>query len=540
MALEEYRRKRNFGLTPEPPARLAAGPGHSFVVQKHAARQLHYDFRLELDGVLKSWAVPKGPCLDPSARRLAVAVEDHPLAYGTFEGIIPAGQYGAGTVLLWDRGTWHPLGDPSQGLAAGHLKFELHGEKLQGRWALVRMKTPHTKPRAGSSHDGDGDGGPNWLLIKDRDEHARSESEWNVTLARPDGVASGRDLPAIAAGTPAKASTPAKAGTPAKADTPAKTGTSALGQGTGQVRVAGVRLTHPERMLYPAVGVTKLDLARFYERVGERMLPYLMDRPLTLLRGPQGMTGQRFYARHTGAATPREIRHLDISRGTGSGTAMMVDDLPGLIALAQMNVLEIHPWNARAQDLDHPDRMVFDLDPGPEVAWLEVVAAARDVRQVLETLGLVSFVKTTGGKGLHVVVPLDRGPSWEDTLEFSRLVAQGLALFAPARFSAGLAKARRADKTFVDYLRNRRAATAVSAYSARASDKATVSVPLTWEGLGKSPGPAAFRLDEVLDWYPADDPWDGYAQTVQQLTSAQIKAARQALASADRGPRRKS
>jgi bifunctional non-homologous end joining protein LigD len=739
MALEEYRRKRDFKLTTEPPARVGATPtGRSFVVQKHAARRLHYDFRLELNGVLKSWSVPKGPCFDPAARRLAVEVEDHPIDYGGFEGIIPAGQYGGGTVLLWDRGTWNPLSDPNQGLAEGHLKFELQGEKLHGRWALVRMK-----PRARAA--GGRDNERNWLLIKDRDQYARPEAEWSVTDARPESVASARDMPAIAAaadrvwhsagsGTdpgavpgarpgpmpdwvaPAQAkrarsvpsgdqwlheievegervvarieaghvrllgsdgadrtealesllpavealaagdaiidcvataldaeghstavppaemlsaldllyldgydltraplaarkrllaaliasAKPARAGGwtarlhyadhvtgrgretfaqacslgatgivskkatsryPPSASAwrivrcpvaekarpatktkppPHQTASAAPGRATGErhaagdVRVAGVKLTHPNRMLYLEVGLSKLDLAEFYQRVSERMLPHLVDRPLTLIRAPQGMKGERFYARHTGDWTPSELRRIDIKQGPGSGTAMIVEDVRGLIALAQMDVLEIHPWNARTRDLERPDRIVLDLDPGPQVPWAEVVEACKYIRRVLETLDLTSFVKTTGGKGLHVVVPLSPGAGWDDTLEFSHLIAQGLARFEPARFSAGLAKAPRTSKIFVDYLRNRRGATAVGAYSARARTDATVSVPVAWDSLVPAIRPDGFHVNDVDRWYTPVDPWADYGQARQRLTAAKIKAARQALAKGSR------
>jgi DNA ligase D-like protein (predicted polymerase) len=299
-----------------------------------------------------------------------------------------------------------------------------------------------------------------------------------------------------------------------------------------EVRVATVKLTHPDRVLYPAVGITKLALARFYERVSERMLPYLEDRPLTLIRGPDGMAGQRFYVRHTGDWTPSELRQIRIEEGTGSGTAMLVDDVRGLLALAQMNVLEIHPWNARTRALEKPDRIVFDLDPGPEVAWGDVLQAARHVRDVLGTLDFTSFVKTTGGKGLHVVVPLLASASWDDTLEFSRLIAQGLARFEPARFSAGLAKAPRTSKIFVDYLRNRRGATAVSAYSSRAQPTATVSVPVAWDALDAVSRPDAFHISDVDAWYGPTDPWADYGKTRQRLTATKLKAARAALARA--------
>jgi bifunctional non-homologous end joining protein LigD len=246
------------------------------------------------------------------------------------------------------------------------------------------------------------------------------------------------------------------------------------------------------------------------------------------------MSGQRFFVRHAGDWAPRELRQFEITGGTGAGTAMIVDDLRGLVALAQMNVLEIHPWNARASDLDRPDRIVFDLDPGPAVPWSDVVDGAKHVRDVLETLDLASFVKTTGGKGLHVVVPLAPASTWEDTLEFSRDIARGLARFEPARFSAGLAKAARTDKIFVDYLRNRRGATSVSAFSSRAHATATVSVPVAWDALGFATRADAFHVGDVASWYRDRDPWAEYSKIRQRLSAATIKAARAAL---DRAPR---
>jgi bifunctional non-homologous end joining protein LigD len=701
--------------------------GHSFVVQKHSARQLHYDFRLELGGVLKSWSIPKGPCLDPAAKRLAVAVEDHPIDYGEFEGIIPKGQYGGGTVLLWDRGIWEPLSDPVAALAKGHLKFQLHGEKLRGRWALVRLR-----PRARSRDSADQRG---WLLVKDRDQHARPESEWSVTEARPESVATGRDMDAIAASSdrvwhsnrgsvdagsvPGARSAPIpewirpaqpkrsrevpdgerwlheieiagervlvridggrvrilgldrrdrsrdlaaivsaaralpvrqaiidgvvtalagdeRAGDGRPADTlyaidlpfldghdlgqvpldrrkellaallarsnpvqgavaggiryadhvvgrgpevfaratslgaagvvskvkdspyppPAsawrlvrcpvdQTGSagnlhsSALAAASGArkvtpTRVAGVGLTHPGRVLYPDAGVTKLDLALFYQRVAERMLPHLVDRPLTLVRAPNGVGGHRFFVRHAVSSAPRELRRVEITGGPGSGMAMVVEDVSGLVALAQMNVLEVHPWNARTSTIDEPDRMIFDLDPGPEVPWSDVVDGAKCVRDVLASLDLASFVKTTGGKGLHVVVPLAGAATWADTLDFSRAIARALERFEPARFSAGLAKAGRANKIFVDYLRNRRGATAASVYSSRAHAAATVSVAVTWEELGFAARNDAFHVLDAHVWHARRDPWADYGRTRQRLDASRLRAAHAVL---DRAPR---
>jgi len=742
MSLGDYNRKRNFGVTAEPPGRVGSSPtGRSFVIQKHAARRLHYDFRLELDGALKSWSVPKGPSFDPSERRLAVAVEDHPIDYGGFEGIIPQGQYGGGTVLLWDRGTWQPVGDAAAGLAAGHLKFELFGAKLQGRWALVHLKArPNRAGRRGE------DGDNNWLLIKDRDAHARPQAEFDVTVARPESVASGRDLPAIAAAsdrvwhskpslsdaaaipgaraqampaalkpvrarrgktvpsgadwvheielegrrvfvhadagfvkaagpagddvteqlaplaqaakalplhdaridavatalgpdgrsrgdrpptvlyvldlpyldghdltrTPlverkkALASLVASAGPPPalrfadhvvghgaetfaaacqlgapgvvskKAGGPYKDGarggdwrvTRCAGEEKGAAaakprkaaparakaspklaapakggpkpaapakasddRVAGVKLTHPARMLYPEAGVTKADLARYYQDVAKFMLPHTEDRPLTLLRSPEGVTGKPFYVRHPGPWAPPELRQFDIVSGTESGLTMIADDEAALVALAQMNVLEIHTWNARVSDLERPDRMVFDLDPGPHIGWDAIVEGARKIREILEHFQLASFVKTTGSKGLHVVVPLTPHAGWKETLAFTHAIAQVVARAEPNRYSAGLAKAGREAKIFVDYLRNRRGATSVSIYSVRARPTASVSVPLAWEDLGPDLRSDAYHVTDRGQWLAQRrcDPWAGYFKTRQKLTERDVAAAEAVL-----------
>jgi len=783
MSLGEYNRKRNFTKTAEPPGRPGtSASGRSFVIQKHAATRLHYDFRLELDGALKSWSVPKGPSFDPAAKRLAVAVEDHPIDYGGFEGIIPKGEYGGGTVLIWDRGTWSPVGDAAAGLAAGHLKFRLEGEKLHGLWALVRLKARPN--RRGGGRGGDDD--RNWLLVKDRDEHAKPEAELDITADRPESVVSGRDLPAIAAATDsvwhsnrgrddvgalpgakktglpaqhrpaastvarkvptgdawlheievagdrvvvrisagrvrilapdgsdrtgelavlaraarglpanealidgvatalgpdgrtradappdvlylldlpfldgydlratplgerkralaalfaaagrapslrfadhvvgqgaetfaaacglgargvvskradgaygvrAKAQSPRVVRCPARASgtagearaapepaqkTKKQADKSSPGKGPGEktargktgsektagektarkeplghdhqpratgtshrhadrdVRVAGVKLTHPERVLYADAGLTKLDLARYYEDVAAFMVPYVEDRPLTLVRSPDGFGGQQFYVRHAGVWAPRELRQFKIASGTGSGVTMIADDVAGLVALAQMNVLEIHAWNARTANLEAPDRIVFDLDPGPRVSWDVIVEGALRVRAILEQLDLASFVKTTGSKGLHVVVPLEPKATWNDTIAFSRDIARALARSEPNRYSADLAKAGREDKIFIDYLRNRRGATSISIYSTRARPRASVSVPIAWDALGPDTRSDAFHVGDRAAWLGRRrrDPWAGFARTRQRLLPQHLAAAAAVAAARGRG-----
>jgi bifunctional non-homologous end joining protein LigD len=836
MGLREYRRKRDFKKTPEPAGQVAAEPRaqrRAFVVQKHAASRLHYDFRLELEGVLKSWAIPKGPSLDPADKRLAMHVEDHPLEYGDFEGIIPKGQYGGGTVLLWDRGTWEPVGDPHKSYRAGSLKFRLHGEKLRGGFALVKIGGRRQSRDEGRS----------WLLIKERDAEAESSRSTPIVEGQPTSVASGRSIEQIAAAEdrvwnsnrdghdatapPIEVPGARRAALPkfvqpelatlverppegdrwlhelkhdgyrmlarleqrraqllsrnardwtqsfpdvaaAVARLPAEQaildgevtvllpdGTSSfqalqnfmsgtaggrlaymifdllyldgrdltgarledrkaalarllasandkaavlrysdhvvgsgaeflaqacrlglegivskrrdapyrgtrgtdwlkikcLGQqeiviggytepegsrvgigallggvyedgrlvyigkiGTGfdtrtlrdlkarltrleqktnpfaarppgsarahwvkpelvaQVKfsewtsdgklrqptfqglrsdkpatavvrerpskaendpkrpapppaapgeptVAGVRLTHADRVLYPRLGTTKLDLARFYESIAEWILPHLEGRPTTLVRCPEGVDKACFYQKHTGYWAPESLRRVKIQEKRKVGEYLIVDSLASLIGLVQIGILEIHTWNSVVDRLEQPDRVVFDLDPGPGVKWAEVIECARLIRDGLEALRLASFVKTTGGKGLHVVAPIAPGPSWDETAKFSRVVAESTARAHPRRYVARMAKSERRGKIFIDYLRNVRGATSVAAYSTRAKPEATVSVPLAWDELSPRITSDHFTIANLrnrLDGLKAD-PWAAYWKTRQKL-----------------------
>jgi bifunctional non-homologous end joining protein LigD len=786
MGLGVYRRKRRFTRTPEPRGgtirrRSSARPktGLSYFIQKHAATRLHYDFRLELRGVLLSWAVPKGPCLDPRERRLAVRVEDHPLEYGTFEGEIPQGEYGGGTVQLWDRGTWIPEGDPEDGCAKGRLKFRLSGEKLRGGWTLVRM--------GGRS----GEDGKNWLLIKERDEEARALASGDVTELRPESVAEKTSRPrasavasrATAAKLPpfvepqlatlaprvpqgadwvheikfdgyrilatvkdgrailrsrrgndwtAQFRSAAEAlgglacrqavldgelvaldeqgrsdfqelqnamksgdasrlvyyafdllfldgydlrGSPLlerkaalerllaesakkngkefrtkilysdhaegggeslfkkacamslegivskRRDAPYRAGrsdtwtkikclqeqefvvagftdpggsrssfgalvlgvneggrlryagrvgtgftqaslrelhdkllpletkatpfaeppTGADARGVHWVRpelvaeiaftewtrdgilrhpsfkglredktaaevtrerpsavphagrlqpvggtVAGVKLTHPDRVLYPEQGITKQALAAYYLEVADRILPHLARRPLSLVRCPNGVGRPCFFQKHGKESFPGARWIPIVERNGAREEYMYVEDETGLISLVQAGVLEIHPWSSTVDDLERPDSMTFDLDPHPGTPWTRVLEAAREIRDRFKALERETFVKTTGGKGLHVVVPLKPSGGWADVKRFSRAFAELMAADSPGLYTAKLAKAARGGKIFVDYLRNERGQTAVCAYSTRARPGATVSTPIDWSELKPS------------------------------------------------------
>ena len=404
-------------------------------------------------------------------------VEDHPLEYASFEGTIPAGEYGAGSVILWDRGTWRPEGDPQSAYRAGALKFSLEGTKLRGSWVLAKI-------RGGRQ---DRSGHRSWLLIKHRDGEARPARNFNVLEARPESVASGRTLEQIASPV--------------------------------EPVVAGVRLTHADRVLYPSHGTTKLDLARFYESIAEWILPHLKDRPTALVRCPEGSEGQCFYQKHGGPWAPKSIRRVKIEEKTKVGEYLVVDSLPALIGLVQIGILEIHTWNSVVQHLERPDRVVFDLDPGPGVEWRRVADAARLVRERLQKVGLESFLKTTGGNGLHVVAPLRESSTWSDCRAFARGLAEDLERAEPKTYVARMAKAERKGKIFIDYLRNTRGATSVAAFSTRATPEAPVSVPLGWDELTprlRSDHYTIATLPRRLADLKAD-PWAAYWTLRQKL-----------------------
>lgn len=735
VALDEYRRKRDFNKTPEPKGRKRATPsGRLFVVQKHRSRLLHYDFRLELDGVLLSWALPKGPSLDPSQKRLAVHTEDHPIEYGDFEGIIPEGEYGGGTVMLWDQGKWKSTGSAKAAYRKGRLKFQLTGEKLRGDWTLVRME--------GEA----GEGGKNWLLIKENDEHARTEKRYCIVDEEPFSIVTQRSMQQIAQDrdrvwTDGRAIEPQiKSMTPAAADGKSKDlfslaelpdarkakhpatlsprkpvaaksvpdddewlheiefkgrrllsfvkpdhvtlldaagedwtrklpdlartvasvpvkqvildgvvtvlderGVSSLsaldsalasrdierityhlfdipfmaehdlrkvplvqrkkvlsdllnemgdqsghlqfsdhieGNGTAVhenacqlgppgliskrvnsaysgkstrdwVRVPceiesdskenlnaahdekkrsavvvepgfdvkGVRITSPSRMLYPDQLITKRTLVRFYERIADWILPHIVNRPLSLYRCPQGFEKECFFQKHLNEAAPKHLRSVVIP--DEDEEYMTLNDVSGLLTLVQWNALEVHPWGSRVDNIEKPDRLIFDLDPGTGVLWPQLVAGARLVHVVLEELGLRSFVKTSGGKGLHVVVPITRRAGWEESKEFTRAVSQEIVRRDPNLYLATMTKSKRAGKIFIDFFRNHRGATSVAPYSTRAKLGAPVSTPLTWNELSDE-APISYTVDSLLRRLATlqDDPWAGFFECRQAITKS--------------------
>jgi bifunctional non-homologous end joining protein LigD len=878
LALEAYRKKRKFGATPEPRGRAGKRGGDAFVVQKHAATRLHYDLRLELDGVMKSWAVTRGPSLVPGEKRLAVQVEDHPIEYNSFEGTIPKGQYGGGTVLIWDHGRWAPEFDPHKGLAKGHLEFTLDGKKLSGRWHLVRMQR-----RRGEKRD-------NWLLIKAEDEAARGPRDPDILEEKPKSVVSGRTIetiakaedavwhstksvaenvktlrkakktkrangskkPAKTAGKTAKKTArpksraslaaaevlrerpaPARKRAPLPAFVPpqlatlhdtapsgdnwlheakfdgyrmqahlergkvklltrkgldwtakfkpvakalAQLNTTALIDGEivvedngvsdfstlqadlsakrsdrfvyyvfdllhldgvdltdtalierkaalkrllegtdrngilrysehfeedgaamlrhacdlnlegvvsklrdapyrsgrsdawvkskcgqeqefvivgykdathlkgaigalvlgynegGKLRYAGrsgtgysmqtaralwkklqplrrddpafgrvpeeergrkahwvepklvaeitfrgwtaqkrvrhavfkglredkpareivretpmptksaktsraktktgrsarkaraaasdgpVKLTHPDRVYWDDTEITKQQLADYYVAVWDHVAPHVVNRPLALLRCPEGVSGQCFFQKHAAAGLVSErIRRIKDRKGE---ELIYIDDLDGLLTLVQAGVLEIHVWGSTVDAIEHCNRIVFDLDPGDGVAWPDVNKAARDLRARLDALKLKSFVKTTGGKGLHVMVPTS-GTPWDDAKDFAHAMVLAMAADEPDRYVSKMTKSIRGGKIFLDYLRNGRGATAVVAYSTRARPGAPVSAPVEWDELSPKLAPNKFTVLNIGRRLAKlkRDPWADVDKVKQKLPS---------------------
>ena len=825
--LHAYRSKRDFSLTPEPAqAGKIVSDEMTFVVQKHWASSLHYDLRLELDGTMKSWAVPKGPSLDPNVKRMAVQVEDHPVAYTDFEGTIPVKQYGAGKVIVWDKGTWNPLHNPRQGILDGNLKFELHGHKLHGRWVMVRMKGKGEKQAA-------------WLLIKEKDSYARASTAYSVVDEQPASVkslgsssrsattaenghrsASNHDLPVevirsvlphlfapqlatLVAGPPPDATewlyeikfdgyrmlvrndaagarfftrnghdwtvklrplqsafeglklppgwydgeivVPNEAGIPdfgalqqafdtqqtndvvlylfdvpyvaghdlrsaplqarrlflqgllatsssdhvrfseAFEGTPqsvlasacklglegviakrrnstyrsyrsadwvklkcsqrqefviggytapqgARTGFGALLLGVndaqGALQYAGdvgtgftekvlkdlkkaldararstspfavgakidsrpnwvaptlvaevsfgewtraghirhavfrglrtdkeaktivrekalrlhsakasnvsaarktpalsdrLKVTNPQRVIDPRTGTTKLELVRYYGLVGDLMMKHLKDRPVSLVRAPEGIDGQLFFQKHAQTEKLPGILQLDPSLDSDHPPMIEVANKQGLLSAAQWNVVEFHTLNTDTVTFEHPDRMVFDLDPGEGVVWSQVQEAAQLMHAFLAQLGLPSFLKTSGGKGLHIVVPVKRVHDWDTVKGFSQAVVAHMAKTIPQRFVVRSGPKNRVGRIFIDYLRNGLGATTVCAWSARARPGLGISVPVAWGELPSLSGGDHWSVKTVHERMDVgNEPWIGYAMAARGLTSAML------------------
>jgi bifunctional non-homologous end joining protein LigD len=483
-SLQRYRQKRDFERTPEPAGEVADADGRPrFVVQRHRARRLHYDFRLEIGGVLVSWAVPKGLTLDPRQRHLAVRVEDHPLAYAEFEGVIPRGEYGGGDVIVWDRGTWelHGAEDPLQALADGELHLELFGEKLRGRFVLV-----HTDRKDG--------GRENWLVLHKRDDAARDG--WNPE-DHPRSVLSGRDNDEVAADRDRVWDRHGEAGTAEavpeafRAATPEELAAlDALpAKGTWTLQGHELALTNLDKVLFPArdggADVTKRELVRYYASMGPWILPYLAERPLNLHRYPDGVTRKGFWQKQAPKYAPKWMRRWrnDEADAGESTDYLVVDSTAGLAWLANHAAVELHPWTSKIPEVHQPTYALVDLDPGEDTSWDDLLLLARLHRTALEHLGVRGYPKTTGQRGLQIWIPIEPRYTFDETREWVAQLSRAVGGVAPDLVSTKWEKQSREGRARLDYTQNAINKTLVAPYSVRAAPGASVSVPITWDEL---------------------------------------------------------
>jgi bifunctional non-homologous end joining protein LigD len=491
-ALSDYRAKRDFDRTPEPDGSVrpdAATPDtgpRAFVVQLHRARRRHYDFRLEVDGVLASWAMPKGPTLDPSIRALAVHVEDHPMEYREFEGVIPRGEYGGGDVTVWDRGTWVPdrTDDPAAAIAAGELHFDIFGEKLKGRLVLVRTRVERGREQ--------------WLMLHKHDE-------WAVDGWSPDdhpaSVKTGRtnDEVQVAPAAVWHGDRPVdQAEERLVEEEPTFPGATAdelaalddLGrEGRWVLQGRELKLTNLDKELFPARAgeqpVTKRDLVRYFAAVGPAMLPYLVDRPINLHRFPNGSQRPGFWHKQAPAYAPEWLRRWRYE-AAGAGDSewyFIVDSVPALAWMANYAAVELHPWTSRVPEVQRPSWALIDIDPGLDTSPEEVLTLARLFRAGLDHLGVSAVAKVTGQRGIHIWIPVLPIYSFHDTSKWIEKLSKAVGATLPDLVSWTWQKSSRKGRARLDYTQNAINKTLVAPYSTRPAPGAPVSAPIKWDEL---------------------------------------------------------
>ncbi|MGH3696365.1 MAG: DNA polymerase ligase N-terminal domain-containing protein [Pseudonocardiaceae bacterium] len=489
--LREYRAKRDFSVTAEPAGSaslVGSQAAGRFVVQRHRARRRHYDLRLELDGVLVSWAVPKGPTLDPKARQLAVHVEDHPLEYFDFEGVIPKGEYGAGDVIVWDWGTWQPSGtdDPARAIGRGELHFDLHGEKLAGRFVLVRSGAAQPK-------------GEQWLLIHKNDSHA--SPGWNPE-EHPRSVKSGRTNDEVAAAPewmwraelPASQAAVSLVQPPQPVwDPPSAEELAALdalgSKGWWVIGGREIALTNLDKVLFPARAaeppVTKRDLIRYHALIAPCMLRYLADRPVNANRFPNGVDRPGFWHKAVPSHAPDWLTRWHNPEASPDKTQYyaVLDSVAALVWMANYGAVELHPWTSSLSDVHQPTWALIDIDPGPATSFDDVLVLARLYRVALDHLNVAAMPKVTGQRGIQIWVPVRPGYSFDDTRTWVEKLSRAVGHTVPELISWEWHKDRRDGLARLDYTQNTLNKTLVAPFSARPAAGAPVSVPIGWDEL---------------------------------------------------------
>ncbi len=498
--LAEYHRKRDFARTPEPAGRVPEPrPGERrFVVQRHRARRLHYDLRFEIGGVLVSWAVPKGPTLDPNVRRMAVHVEDHPIEYLDFEGVIPSGEYGGGDVIVWDIGTWEPhaTDDPAAAVASGDFHADMYGSKLRGRIILVRSGDPGDREQWLLLHKHDDDAIDGW----EPEDHPRSvlSGRTNDEVKRNPDRLWRSELP------PQRASVPVRTPTPTADELAAL---NHLGSGgTWSVFGRSLKLTNLDKVLFPGradePAVSKRELIAYAARIAPTVLPYLAGRPLNLHRFPNGAAESGFWHKQLPSHAPDWLPRWDNPHaGRGEATTYLVaDEAAALVWAANFGGLEWHAWTSRAEQPDRPTYALVDIDPGEGTVWSDVVALARLHRTAFEHLDVAAYPKLTGRRGIQIWIPIEPGPSFRETRAWVEKLSKTIGRFQPDLVSWKWGVDERGGKARLDYTQNARNKTLVAPYSPRSAPGAPVSAPIAWDDL-EDPNlrSDSFSLRTILD-----------------------------------------
>ena len=454
--LNKYNAKRDFKKTKEPVGKIVKEAKSRFAVQHHIARRDHYDFRLEYDGVLLSFAVPKGPSYNPNDKRLAVHVENHPVSYLKFEGTIPEGEYGAGTVMLWDIGTYTEIEPFKKTYPKGYLKLKLNGKRLKGTWMLTAFQDD------------------NWLLIKEKDNIKLFDdiNEFDTSIK------TNRTMDEIKNNKRKKKKLPE------------------------------IKITNPDKIMYKNSKVTKKDVINYYEKVADRMLPFIEYRLLSVVRAPNGTNEERFFKKHF-PENPYLSKHKVKNKDGKNEYFYYITDEAGLISEAQMNSIEFHVGGSTVNDRNHPNIMVFDLDPDERLSVNKIREGVRDLKKILDSLKLKSYLKTSGGKGYHIVVPLKTKVTWQKFEHIALDIATLMEKKYPDKYTTNIRKEKRIGKIFIDYLRNTKGSTSVAPYSLRARNNATVSMPIKWSELDKIK-PNEITINDALKRLKRKDPWEGF------------------------------
>lgn len=453
--LKEYNQKRNFQKTNEPYGnkKIKKSKKLKYIIQHHMARREHYDLRLEYNGVLISFAVPKGPSFNPKDKRLAVKVEDHPLSYSNFEGTIPKGQYGGGTVMLWDKGTWEPHYKPD--FKKGPIKFSINGERIKGDFSLVKFKDD------------------NWLLIKEKDEFVSNEK---ITKYKT-SIKTNRTMAEIS-------------------------------NNEGKENLEDIEITHPDKVIIPKGKITKEEIISYYKLVAKRMLPFLENRLISTIRCPSGIKNELFYMKHLNTDSKNIGKKLVKDKDNQYKDYYYIKNSMGLIEEVQMNSYEFHIWGSKQNSTNKPDLLVFDFDPDEKLSLKKLREGVKDLKKVLDKLKLKAYLKTSGGKGYHVFVPLDT-TSWDKTETIAKNISEVMVNNNPLKYTTNMRKEKREGKIFIDYFRNKKGATSVCPYSMRLKDNAPISCPISWKELDLIK-PQSITIKNIKDRLKKKDAWNNF------------------------------